>query len=206
MEKHPILLDTNAYLRIAKRVRPLLGVPFGRKNYELLILAEVEKEVKANRRLRRTYPWFDDDEHKDERLARALRLAKEQRQSIAQTAQFLLDQVAEDARRFIADGGSPPGETDCYVLAVAIELSCSLASDDEPLCRLAADHGIEAIRCYEVVHRLHAAKKLTSLEVVELYEALERNGDLTRRWIEARGGLLKKIFDRCGRKERSDPP
>jgi len=35
----PVLLDTNAYLRLAKRVRPLLGVPFGQKRYVLTIRA-----------------------------------------------------------------------------------------------------------------------------------------------------------------------
>lgn len=126
MEKHPILLDTNAYLRLAKRVRPLLGQAFGRKNYELWILGEVEKEVMASRRLRRTFPWFSDDEHKDERLAKALRLKPQERKSVNQTTQFLVELVAQEAWRFIADGGSPPGETDCYVLAVAIEFKWSL--------------------------------------------------------------------------------
>lgn len=79
-----------------------------------------------------------------------------------------------------------------------------MASDDEPLCSLAEDQGVEAIRCYDVVHRLHAAKKLTSREVVELFEALERNGDLTKKWVEARDGLLKKIFDRHGSKSRDE--
>lgn len=37
-----VLLDTNAYLRLAKRVRPLLGKKFGQKDYVLTILRDVE--------------------------------------------------------------------------------------------------------------------------------------------------------------------
>ena len=40
-----VLLDTNAYLRLAKRIRPLLGVTFGQKRYTLTILKQVEDEV-----------------------------------------------------------------------------------------------------------------------------------------------------------------
>ena len=40
-----VLLDTNAYLRLAKRIKPLLGVRFGQKDYVLTILKDVEHEV-----------------------------------------------------------------------------------------------------------------------------------------------------------------
>ena len=56
-----VLLDTNAYLRLAKRVRPMLGVEFGQKRYVLTILEDVEAEVRHSGRLRFHYPWFDAD-------------------------------------------------------------------------------------------------------------------------------------------------
>jgi hypothetical protein len=40
-----VLLDTNAYLRLAKRVRPAVGVVFGHKGYVLTIHKSVEDEV-----------------------------------------------------------------------------------------------------------------------------------------------------------------
>ncbi len=55
-----VLLDTNAYLRLAKRIKPLLGVKFGQKDYVLTILKDVENEVHRNSRLQFHYPWFDD--------------------------------------------------------------------------------------------------------------------------------------------------
>lgn len=44
-----VLLDTNAYLRLAKRIRPLLGMPFGQKRYVLTEGQDVEEEVHASR-------------------------------------------------------------------------------------------------------------------------------------------------------------
>ena len=39
------LLDTNTYLRLAKRIRPMLGVEFGQRGYVLTVLKQVETEV-----------------------------------------------------------------------------------------------------------------------------------------------------------------
>jgi len=43
-----VLLDTNAYLRLAKRVRPMLGIKFGQKEYVLTIFKVTEDEVHKN--------------------------------------------------------------------------------------------------------------------------------------------------------------
>lgn len=64
-----VLLDTNAYLRLAKRIRPMLGIPFGQKGYVLTILKQVEEEVHGSSRLRFLYPWFDNPDLANERLA-----------------------------------------------------------------------------------------------------------------------------------------
>ena len=78
-----VLLDTTAYLRLAKRVRPLLGKPFGQKRYALTVLEDVETEVHRSPRLRFRYPWFDGDVSlSKERLAQRLRLSRDQRSSL----------------------------------------------------------------------------------------------------------------------------
>lgn len=45
MPQSKILVDTNAYLRLAKTVRPLLFVPFGDNEYCLYILPELNEEL-----------------------------------------------------------------------------------------------------------------------------------------------------------------
>ena len=54
-----VLLDTNAYLRLAKRVRPAVGVVFGHKGYVLTVHKSVEDEVYRSARLKSLYPWFE---------------------------------------------------------------------------------------------------------------------------------------------------
>lgn len=89
-----VLLDTNAYLRLAKRIRPLLGVPFGQKGYVLTILADVEDEVHASGRLRYRFPWFDADPALvQERLAKRMRMSADEREQIDSAARFLHDWV-----------------------------------------------------------------------------------------------------------------
>ena len=80
-----VLLDTNAYLRLAKRVRPLLGKKFGQKDYVLTILQDVENEVRRSPRLRHDYPWFDAATLATERLAHTPRLNAQEQATLAAT-------------------------------------------------------------------------------------------------------------------------
>ena len=70
-----VLLDTNAYLRLANRIRPMLGVKFGQKEYVVTVLKDVEDEVRKSPRLRFKYPWFDEEALSTERLAATIRLS-----------------------------------------------------------------------------------------------------------------------------------
>ncbi len=70
-----VLLDTNAYLRLAKRIRPAVGREFGQVPYVLVILKAVEGEVHRSTRLRFLNPWFDEPEFAQERLVKQTRLS-----------------------------------------------------------------------------------------------------------------------------------
>lgn len=56
MSQSKILVDTNAYLRLAKTIHPLLSTPFGEKKYCLYILPELNKEL-ANAKFENKFPW-----------------------------------------------------------------------------------------------------------------------------------------------------
>ncbi len=49
MAQSKILVDTNAYLRLAKTIRPLLFMPFGENEYCLYILPELNEELKSHK-------------------------------------------------------------------------------------------------------------------------------------------------------------
>jgi hypothetical protein len=190
-----VLLDTNAYLRLAKRIRPLLGVPFGQKGYVLTILADVESEVHASGRLRRHFPWFDADPALvQERLARRMRLSAEDRAQIDSAARFLQDWVQQDVARYLVGGGSPPGPADCRVLAFGQVRPAIVVTDDLGMHALAREFDIPVWHGFELLAKLRSAKKASDELVREIYAALEANGDLTATWREARHTVLAKVF------------
>ncbi|WP_449465652.1 hypothetical protein [Stenotrophomonas humi] len=199
-----ILLDTNAYLRLAKRIQPLLGKKFNpAKDYVLVVLREVTDEVHRQPRLVRQYPWFDGPKYTEERKAHGVRLSKDQKNEAIENKKFLLSHVARNARAYLLHGRDPPGDTDCYVLGVAMACSWCVATDDENMHALGKDFEVKCLYAFDVLHKLLSADMIDKAKVIEIYEALEINGDLTARWTDAKDKLFKKIFG-PGRAKHSD--
>lgn len=189
-----VLLDTNAYLRLAKRVRPAVGVTFGQKGYVLTILKAVEDEVHKSPRLRAKYPWFDDDEFAKERLAKQVRLSVQEKLSLQAAQSVLHGWVLQDIERFVSGGRSPPGATDCWLLAYGQVKPAIVVTDDLGMHTLAKDFNIAIWHGYELLDKLRSAKVVDANLVREIYAALEANGDLTRSWQEAKHTVFLKIF------------
>lgn len=189
-----VLLDTNAYLRLAKRVRPMLGVAFGTKEYVLTVLKDVEEEVHRNPNLRFKFPWFDEQVLANERLAARVRLTQEQKASIDAAVSVLRASVLADPMRFLGGGGSPPGPVDCRVLAHGFVRECLVATDDLSMHKLADEFGIRVWHGYELLKALLNAKAVDSVLVKEIFDALEANGDLPASWRAARHTKFPKIF------------
>lgn len=192
-----ILLDTNAYLRLAKRIRPLLGVSFNpQKAYTLIVLPDVENEVLRSRELSFRYPWFDADDHRTERRSNTVRLDAQEKVRIKNDQQFILQYSRANAASLMRLGRDPPGPTDAHVLAVAMLKSWLVATDDEGMHEVGGAFGIKMLYCFDVLHKLLAAALVDKAKVMEIYEALEANGDLTAKWIEAKSMLFKRVFGR----------
>jgi hypothetical protein len=190
-----VLLDTNAYLRLARRVRPLLGIPFGQKRYVLPVLRDVEDEVGRNPRLRYHYPWFETDALAvAERRSHQVRLSREERDRVDAAAHFLSDWVLQDARRFTSGGRSPPGAIDCRVLAFGQVRPAVVVTDDLGMHELAREFKIAAWHAFDLLAKLRTAKAVTDELIREIYAALQANGDLTASWREARHTVFPKIF------------
>lgn len=190
-----VLLDTNAYLRLAKRIQPLLGRKFNpAKEYVLIVLKEVSDEVHRQPRLVRKYPWFDGPDYAEERRRHGVRLTKAQKDEAAVNQKFLLSHVARNASAYLSHGRDLPSVTDCYVLSVAMVCSWCVATDDENMQILCREFGVECLYAFDVLHKLLSAAMIDKAKVVEIYEALETNRDLPARWIDAKGRLFKKCF------------
>lgn len=172
----------------------MLGRPFGQKEYILIILSAVEEEVLRQPKLKFRNPWFNEPDLVAERSARKIRLTSKEKETISSTRDFLLSHVASDALRFSEKGRSPPGFTDCWLLAFAMARSAIVVTDDLGMHLLAADFDIPVWHGYELLKKMHSAKIIDAALVREIYDALEINGDLTQTWVDAKETAFAKIF------------
>ena len=127
-----ILVDTNAYLRLAKTIRPLLFSPFGDNEYCLYILPELNAELK-NRNLKSKFHWVDEQEYTENRK-HFPSISKIQRHAIQQTFGYLWDHVQSEL--------PGPSRVDALYIAYALELDIPLVTDDQDMTVLA--HAFDA--------------------------------------------------------------
>ncbi len=189
-----VLLDTNAYLRLAKRVRPAVGVVFGQKGYVLTIHKSVEDEVHRSARLKSLYPWFDGQEFASERLAKQVRLTAQEKASVQAAQSVLHGWVLADPSSYTRGGRSPPGSTDCWLLALGQVKPAIVVTDDLGMHALAKDFNIAVWHGYELLDKLRSAKVVDGQLVREIFEALEANGDLPKSWQHAKHSVFLRIF------------
>lgn len=189
-----VLLDTNAYLRLAKRVRPMLGIAFGNKEYVLTVLKEVETEVHRNPTLRAKYPWFDGEELRAERLAARIVLSKDEKERLDAAISLLQGWVLANVDSYMTKGRSPPAETDCRVLAFGQIRSAIVVTDDLGMHQLANDFDIPIWHGWELLSKMRSAKIVDSNLIRDIYAALEANRDLTKTWLEAKHSTFIKVF------------
>lgn len=189
-----VLLDTNAYLRLAKRIRPMLGVTFGQKGYVLTILKQVEEEVHGSSRLRFRYPWFDSPALASERLATRVRLSTEENERLQAATSVLRAHVLNNVRGYTSQDRTPPSPTDCFILAFGQIRPAIVVTDDLGMHLLARDFTIPVWHRHELLKKMLSAKLIESAQVCEIYEALENNNDLPKSWRLAKHVSFKKIF------------
>lgn len=161
-----------------------------------MVLAEVRAEVERSPRLLERYPWFFGEDFVADRDMKTLRFSAAESSLIKTRQQFLLDWVSDNIEEFMGSKRKPPGPADCRVLAAAMVRGSLVATDDESMLRLAAEMEIPAIRCCDVLHKMWSAGRVQDGEVVTIYQALHRNGDMPAHWLVVRGTLFKRIKHR----------
>lgn len=185
-----LLLDTNAYLRLAKRVRPLLGDRFGQKPYVLTILPDVETEVHRNPRLQFTFPWFDSADIAKERSIKQVRLSSDEKATLTAAMSILRQDVLANVGAY----KNPPSPVDCRVLAFTQIRNSVVVTDDLSMHQLAEKFSLPVMHGHELLKKMHTAKKISTEQVREIYSALATNGDLPKRWEEDREALFGRII------------
>lgn len=189
-----VLLDTNAYLRLAKRIRPMLGVKFGQKEYVVTVLKDVEDEVRKSPRLRFKYPWFDEEALSTERLAATIRLSASDKANLDAARDFLHQWVLQDLAKYTSNGRSPPSPVDCRVLAFAQIRPAIVVTDDLGMHELANEFNIDIWHGPDLLAKMRTARMVSPDQIREIFDALEANGDQTATWLAAKHTTFIRVF------------
>jgi len=175
MAQHKILVDTNAYLRLAQSLHPLLNNPFGRKHYCLYVLPELEGEYFKNPRLRTSFSWVEQEEYRENRKAKWY-LSREQRVSIQRSYEFILMESYETK--------STASRVDILCLAYGFALGIPVVTDDPGMVDLGKRFAITIWSTFDLLNLMLIEKKVTMEKIREIAAYLRYMKELPRRLID----------------------
>jgi hypothetical protein len=179
-----ILLDTNAYLRLAKHFNPLLGSAYVIPPETLEVLSEVDTEISSSPRLENKFFWAFETEYKSNRTKNLIKLNGNQPTQI-KTAKSVIDGVS---KQYMLSGNyksrklTPPSPTDNLVLAYSTALNLKVVSDDGGMKFLATELGIELIGSHELLKIMFDAGKIKISDIQAAARYLNYIGDMPASW------------------------
>lgn len=142
MAQSKILLDSNAYFRLAKSIHPLLDTVFGNENYCLYLLKELDDEFYRNKRLNNKFAWVGDDDFSTNRRKR-LSLSRKDIGQIKLVAGYL--------RQHKADNALGISEVDIQSLAHGQVLGIPVVTDDGDMLLTAEEFAIAKMKTLELM-------------------------------------------------------
>jgi hypothetical protein len=142
MPQSKILIDSNAYFRLAQSIRPLLKEIFGDENYCLYVIKELQEEFEKNPRLKNSFPWVNSPEFVENRTHR-LQISRPEKKEIERTYNFILD--------FVRDEHPDVSRVDVLCLAHAEVLKIPVVTDDAEMLEVAAAFEIKTFKTLELL-------------------------------------------------------
>ncbi len=157
MAQRKILLDSNAYLRLAQTVHPLLDIEFGNECHCLYAIRELQQEFDRSPRLQTKFHWVNDPQYLENRR-RSIAIPRKAAKTIALTIS-----VIEGEARQRGLGASP---VDARALATASVLDVPVVTDDGDMLALADLFDIEAMKTLELLRLMVDCNHATIEQVV----------------------------------------
>lgn len=166
-----VLLDSNAYFRLACSIRPLLKGSFGNApRYTLFVLAALDGEYSKSVRLKHKFQWVTEREYCDDRAAKLYPLDRKRRDEVDRALRFL-SAYADEHRLNVS-------LVDLKALAVGFVDSIPLVTDDGDMKRVADAHAIECWSVVKLLKLMRSAGRIDDDMVVQVFEYLEFEDDL----------------------------
>jgi predicted nuclease of predicted toxin-antitoxin system len=157
MAQRKILLDSNAYFRLAQTIHPLLNVAFGTERNCLYAIRELQQEFGCSSRLKSKFHWVNEPEYAGNRR-RSITIPKKAARKIAVT----LSVLEGHARR----EGLGTSRVDVRALATASALEIPIVTDDGDMRTLAEAFGTEVMKTLELLRLMLDCGHVTMQQVV----------------------------------------
>ncbi|MDO9585263.1 MAG: hypothetical protein Q7I93_02125 [Syntrophales bacterium] len=159
MSQCRILVDSNAYFRLAQSIHPLLNMTFGDKRYCLYVIKKLQDEYNRSARLKNAFSWVNDPEYVENR-SHVLKITKEEKQEIKRAYDFILDYA-----RNVYPGVS---KVDVLCLAHAEQLRIPIITDDEEMRTVAGEYGITTYKTLELLKLMLECSHIGMEKVMEV--------------------------------------
>ncbi len=182
-----ILLDSNAYFRLALSISPLLAQKFGNPPpYQLKVIDEVEKEYSRNPRLKTKFHWLCDHEHVADRSAHTYHCRGKVATQVDDAFSFLANYASTNALNL--------SRVDIKALAVGIARDIPVVSDDAGMKSLAKVFGIKIMGVLELLKLMVDEQRIGIDKVGEVLEYWRHDNDLPASTPKLRD-QYKKLFE-----------
>lgn len=169
MPQTKLLLDTNAYLRLAYSIHPLLFVSFGKEKYTLYVIKDFQKEFDRQSRLKRKFPWVNKPKFAKNR-SKFLTFSKKDKEQIKLAETYIWDQNIN-----LGWGASV---VDVLALAVGYVLDIPVVTDDKGMIDLADSLGIKTMRILPLLIKMFESGHIDLFKIKELVGWLSYTNDL----------------------------
>ena len=169
MSQTKLLLDTNAYLRLAYTIHPLLFVSFGDENYTLYVIEDFQVEFNRQPRFKKKFAWVNENKFMLNR-EKFLTLSNQEKKDIKLAETYIWDQNIS-----LAAGASM---VDVRALAAGYVLDIPVITDDKGMISLAESLGIKMMRILPLLSIMLKARHIDKGKIKELVGWLSYTNDL----------------------------
>lgn len=189
------LLDTCAYLRLAKDIHPLLGTLYLPPSESASVTSDVHSEWSKAPRLKSKFHWVSEQQYADNRVAHTVQLTGKMPTQVMQMRQYLASFASTSKKKLQALNFTIPSPVDCMVLGYVFTLNESGAaattvSDDGGLGWVAKQMKIPYIQSEDLVKRMFDARTVNLAQIKSMASYLDYIDDLPAAWRSKGPGLF----------------